>query len=178
MERRILLYFHPPFSVRRSFGIHLVAIKCRKLIWQPDLQEITTMTGLTISDRNYFLLNLQKRLMSLFHADYRNNDNLDRINSANSSIEIFESCYGIELYIETPEKDFEDLKIIVKDNLLTIQAERKIENESNRYGYYYGDNCHEKYLYNFVIPEEIDIDSIKAFYKGKILYLWLAKNMD
>jgi len=71
----------------------------------------------------------------------------------------------------------EDIKVEVKDNVLTISGERKKEHKDEKSAEYC---CTEltygKFERSFALPEIVRADSIKAGYKDGILTVSLAKS--
>jgi len=67
----------------------------------------------------------------------------------------------------------EDVSINVENNIMTIEGERKVQEETkyNRKGSFYG-----HFKKSFTLPEDVLADNIDASYKDGILSLEIPKN--
>jgi HSP20 family protein len=87
-----------------------------------------------------------------------------------------EKKYSVEVVAPGFKKD--DFKLKVDDDILTISAESKSENEDNGKGKEY---TRREYSYNsftrsFRLPDDVKDDSISAAYRDGILILELPKS--
>ncbi|MBN2619816.1 Hsp20/alpha crystallin family protein, partial [candidate division WOR-3 bacterium] len=76
---------------------------------------------------------------------------------------------------ELPGMTKEDIKVTVKDNILSLSGERKQEKETkektfHRIERYYGSFCR-----NIRLPESVEADQVKATYKDGVLNIVLPK---
>ncbi len=81
--------------------------------------------------------------------------------------------FTIELAAPGYKKD--ELKVSVKDGLLTIASERKEESASETDGYARKEFSYAAFSRSFHIPENADEDSLKAAFSDGILKLTLRK---
>ena len=82
--------------------------------------------------------------------------------------------FAIEL--AAPGYRKEDLKVAVKDGLLTISSERKHESEEEKKGYTRKEFSYASFSRSFVLPENTDAESLKANFTDGVLKLTLKKN--
>jgi len=81
--------------------------------------------------------------------------------------------FAIELAAPGYKKD--DLKVTVKDGLLTIASEKKRESEEEKKGYTRKEFSFASFRRSFVLPENTDADSLKANFADGVLKLMLNK---
>ena len=81
-----------------------------------------------------------------------------------------------EVFLFAPGLTKEDFEISLKDNLLTISAKEKHQDETSGGGYWKRKEfVAGGFERKFELNEKIDLDSIKAKYEGGVLQLTLAK---
>lgn len=81
--------------------------------------------------------------------------------------------FAIEL--AAPGYKKEDLKVTVKDGVLTISSEKKAESEEEKKGYTRKEWSYASFSRSFVLPENTDADSLKAKFDDGVLKLTLNK---
>ena len=89
------------------------------------------------------------------------------------SIDISETDKDIKLKAELPGIDKGDVKLEVKDGLLTIKGEKKFEHEDKRKDFRRIERSYGSFYRSFQIPEEIKEDDIKGEYTNGVLELCL-----
>ena len=63
----------------------------------------------------------------------------------------------------------EDVDITVHDRVLTVSGERKVEEETERGGYYVRERRHGTFRRSMTLPEGVDEESIKARFEDGVL---------
>ncbi len=111
------------------------------------------------------------RLFDTFFG--RENDTYD--NYWRPAIDIEENNGNLMVRAEIPGMSKEDIKVAVKDNMLTISGERKRENESKDKTYYRVERCYGQFQRMIRLPAEVDADKVKATYKDGVLHVTLPK---
>ncbi len=90
-------------------------------------------------------------------------------------VDITESESDYRINVEIPAVAADDLKVTVKDGILTVAGERRYEKEdagkSHRVERRYG-----RFVRSFRLPENVDEEGVGASSKDGILYLVLAKH--
>ena len=84
-----------------------------------------------------------------------------------------EKNYDVELAVPGFNKD--DFNIDIEKNVLIISAESKQESEKEEKNYRRKEFSYSKFRRAFIIPENVDEDSIEAQYKDGLLKLKLNK---
>ncbi|RBW52060.1 Hsp20/alpha crystallin family protein [Marinobacter sp. F3R11] len=91
------------------------------------------------------------------------------------AVDIKETDEAFTIEAELPGMDKKDVKVTVHDGVLSIEGERKHEEESkdkklHRIERYYG-----SFMRRFTLPENVDENSVKASFKDGLLTLTLQK---
>ncbi|WP_456457534.1 Hsp20/alpha crystallin family protein [Nitratifractor sp.] len=84
-----------------------------------------------------------------------------------------EDAYYIE--VDLPGVKKEDITIDVKDNVLTISGERKIEEERKEDDFYRVESIYGTFERSFTLPEDVDVDKIEAEAKDGVLTVKIPK---
>ncbi len=134
--------------------------------------------GLTKRDSSQgSLTNFKDSIDSLFR-DFFDHDSKSLFSSSfMPSVDIKEDNKGVYVEAELPGLDEKDIDIELKDRILTIRGEKKIEKESTdgkrsyhlerRYG------CFER---SFTVSDDVVANKVKASYKKGILKITLPKD--
>ena len=91
------------------------------------------------------------------------------------SVNIREDDKAFYLELAVPGMNKNDLKIELKDEVLTISSEHKEEKEDNAEGYKRKEFSYNSFCRSFYLPEDIDSDKIDANYKDGILNVEIPK---
>jgi HSP20 family protein len=94
------------------------------------------------------------------------------------STDIYESKKEYVFKVELPGIKKEDIKIEVKDDILTIKGERKEEKEVKKDDYHKIESYSGSFSRSFHIPKGIDEKKIKAELKDGILELKVPKSEE
>jgi HSP20 family protein len=91
------------------------------------------------------------------------------------SIDIEESNGNLMVKAEIPGIDKKDIKVVVKDDMLTISGERKRENETKEKTFHRIERSYGQFRRMIRLPAEVDPDKVKATYKDGVLSVTLPK---
>ena len=75
--------------------------------------------------------------------------------------------------IDLPGVEKKDIDISISGNTLTVSAERKLKKEVKKEDYYHLSSYFGKISRSFILPGNIDKDSVDAEYKNGRLYIHL-----
>jgi HSP20 family protein len=98
--------------------------------------------------------------------------------SSMPAVNIRENEKNFILDLAVPGMDKKDLKIDINEDVLTISAETKNENEENTDGYKRKEFSYSSFCRSFYLPENVNKDKITASYKDGILSVELPKNEE
>ena len=122
-----------------------------------------------ITRRNYKPLTLSDFLNEDFFPTFaRNSSSLPAVN-----IREDEKAFYLELAV--PGMDKKDLRIEVKDDVLTISAEQKEEKQEDLEGYRRREFSYSSFCRSFYLPEDVNGEKIGANYKDGILNVEIPK---
>jgi HSP20 family protein len=106
-------------------------------------------------------------------ADFENSTNFFR-----PSVDILENDKAFEIHLSIPGMKKEEIKIDLKNDVLTISGERQQKEEKKTSKYHMGEIRYGKFLRTFQLPEKIDKDSIEASFQDGILEITMPKGED
>jgi HSP20 family protein len=90
-------------------------------------------------------------------------------------VDIAENNGNIEVKAELPGMNKEDIKVTVKDNVLSLSGERKQEKETKEKTYHRIERYYGSFCRNIQLPESVEADKVKATYKDGVLNIVLPK---
>ncbi len=90
-------------------------------------------------------------------------------------LDIEEDSDNIMVRAEIPGMKKEDIKVSVRNNVLTISGERKQEKEMKNKTYHRVERYYGKFRRTITLPSEVETDQIKASYKDGVLMVTLPK---
>ncbi len=105
----------------------------------------------------------------------------DSTRSATSrpAVDIREKDETYVLEADLPGLTEKDVDVNINDNLLTISAEKHEENESDeKNGYVVRERRSHSFKRSFVLPRDVDRDSIEASFSNGVLTLSLPKTAE
>jgi len=90
-------------------------------------------------------------------------------------VNITENDERIKLEFDLPGMVKDDVKVSVKDRLLTVSGERKVEKKDEKENFVRSEIFTGQFSRSFTLPETVDADKISADYKNGLLSLALPK---
>lgn len=111
-------------------------------------------------------------------SDFFNEDffpTMARNTSSLPSVNIREDEKAFYLELAVPGMDKKDLRIEVKDDVLTISSEHKEDKEEDLEGYRRREFSYSSFCRSFYLPEDVNSDKIGAAYKDGILNVEIPK---
>jgi HSP20 family protein len=111
-------------------------------------------------------------------SDFLNEDffpTFTRNTSSLPAVNIREDDKSFYLELAVPGMDKKDLRIEVKDDVLTISSEHKEEQEQEHEGYRRREFSYSSFCRSFYLPEDVNGEKIAASYKDGILNVEIPK---
>ena len=99
----------------------------------------------------------------------------DEMGMWNPAVDLYEKDDYFMIKAELPGVDKDDIKIDLKDGLLTLSGERSHDNEVKDESYYRRERSYGKFQRVFTLPAEVDPENIKAEYKDGVLQIEVPK---
>ena len=93
----------------------------------------------------------------------------------NPAVDLYEKDDHYMIKAELPGVDKNNVKIDLKDRLLTLSGERTYDNEVNEENYYRREMSYGKFQRVFTLPADVDSDKIKAEFKDGVLQIEVPK---
>lgn len=93
-------------------------------------------------------------------------------------VNIAEDDNHVVMEFELPGMGKDDIKVAVKDGVLSVSGERQYRDEKKEKNYIRTEMRTGSFCRSFTLPKTIDPDQIKADYKSGILELTLAKREE
>ncbi len=94
------------------------------------------------------------------------------------SVDIHENESELVLSAEVPGIEDKDIEIEIENNTLSIQGERKIENETKEENYHRIERSYGSFSRSFTLPTNVNQDNIKAEYDNGVLRISLPKKPE
>ena len=99
-------------------------------------------------------------------------------NDARPMVDIRSDENGYHIEADLPGLDEKDIDVRIENDLLTIVAERTVENDENQDGYIVRERGHSRFRRSFALPEDVDRDKVDAHYKNGVLSLTLHRKPE
>jgi len=90
-------------------------------------------------------------------------------------VDIYETENELVLKADLPDVDMKDIDVRVENQTLTIEGERKFEQESNGKGYHRIERNFGHFVRSFTLPPSFEADKVAAAYKNGVLTVSLPK---
>jgi HSP20 family protein len=85
---------------------------------------------------------------------------------------------NVVLTFEVPGIDKKDIKVAVKDNMLTVSGERKVVHHEESDNFLRNEIVSGKFSRSFSLPEAVDPNKIQADYRNGMLEIKLTKTEE
>ncbi len=91
------------------------------------------------------------------------------------AVDIKETAEAFKIDAELPGMSKDDVKVTVHDGVLTIQGERRQEEETGDRKHHRVERVYGSFMRRFTLPDNVDENSIQANFKDGVLSLTLTK---
>ncbi|WP_022670340.1 Hsp20/alpha crystallin family protein [Hippea alviniae] len=124
------------------------------------------------------LTTLQERLNKVFDDLLPNALKSRETSEWIPAVDIYETKDAINIEVEAPGMKQEDIKINLENNTLTIYGERKFEKKEEGKNYYRMERSYGSFSRSFLLPDNVNVEGIKAKYKDGVLTITLPKKPE
>jgi len=93
-------------------------------------------------------------------------------------VDISEQDNAVLLTAELPGVAKEDVKVELKDGVLTVSGEKKTEHKEEENGFYRSERVYGSFTRSFTVPDTLDAEKIEAEYANGVLKLMLPKRPE
>lgn len=123
------------------------------------------------------VVSLQNRLNSIFREM---NETEDPVAAASfvPAVDIYEDAEKLVLKLEVPGIEEKDLDVRVENHTLTVQGERKLEEEEKQENFHRIERRYGSFYRAFTLPNSVDTESVGAKYTAGVLRLELKKKPE
>ncbi|TMA10043.1 MAG: Hsp20/alpha crystallin family protein [Deltaproteobacteria bacterium] len=90
-------------------------------------------------------------------------------------VDIIESKDSYLIRAEVPGMKKEDFNLELKDGVLTLSGERKVEETTNEVEYHRSERLAGRFFRSFYLPQAVQHEGIKATYRDGILDVYVPK---
>jgi HSP20 family protein len=120
---------------------------------------------------------LQERINRLFEDAFPRSteDDQDMVCAWRPMVDIYETEAGIVIQADLPGVEKEHVSVEVKDNILTIQGERRDDSTAGDENYYRRERTCGSFQRSFTLRSVITPDLIKASFKNGVLKVEIPK---
>jgi HSP20 family protein len=94
------------------------------------------------------------------------------------AVEVTEDATAYTFVAEVANVAAEDVKVSVKDGVLTLKGERKAEPKAEGVRVHFSEISHGTFARSFSLPKDADADSVKAAYKNGLLTVTVGKKAE
>ncbi|MFQ5532316.1 MAG: Hsp20/alpha crystallin family protein [Candidatus Methylomirabilales bacterium] len=134
--------------------------------------------AITRWDPFHDLISLQERMNRLFDQTMARSRG-EKEGMVGSSwapaVDIYETADSVVLNAELPGLSKDDIDIQVRDNVLTLKGERRLEREVKQENYLRVERAYGSFQRAFTLPASIQADKIRAVFKNGVLEVSIPK---
>jgi len=94
------------------------------------------------------------------------------------AVDVYEDSEALRVHAELPGLKKEDVKINVREGVLTLRGERKFESEEKKDNYFRVERNYGTFLRSFSLPNTVDPEQIRATMKDGVLELVIPKKPE
>ena len=127
------------------------------------------------------LLSIQERMNRLFDDTLARSRNLEEGTALTAwapPVDIIEKEKEITLTAELPGMKKDDIKVEVKEGVLTLSGERTMEKEVKEENYHRNERTYGRFQRSFTLPSNIKQEGMKASYEDGLLSISLPKEEE
>lgn len=125
---------------------------------------------------------LQDDINRLFYGFGRRGHGWDEEEGAMTNwtplVDVCEDNESVRITAELPGMEQKDVKLAVKDGVLTIRGERTFKDEQKKKDYYRIERSYGSFARSFTLPTTVDYEKIHAQMKNGVLEIMIPKKEE
>ncbi|HEX2750781.1 MAG TPA: Hsp20/alpha crystallin family protein [Verrucomicrobiales bacterium] len=94
------------------------------------------------------------------------------------AVNVSEDDKGYHISAELPEVAGSDVKVVVRDGVLTLKGERKAETKTEGVKYHLVERSHGSFQRSFTLPKDANGESVSAEFKNGVLLVTVPKREE
>ena len=98
--------------------------------------------------------------------------------SGEAKSDVVETDKAIEVSIELPGMEMNDIEVTVNDDMLTVKGEKKIERQEEKKGYYLSERSYGAIYRTIPLPPGVDGEKAQASFKNGVLTIKLPQSPE
>jgi HSP20 family protein len=128
------------------------------------------------------VLSLQRDVNRIFEDFWKRFDQpfgaIGRWDSSGPRTDVAETTSALEVSIELPGLEREEVDVSLTDSALTIKGEKKREREESKKGYHLSERSYGSFYRSIPLPSGVDTDKASAEFKNGVLTVTLPKTQE
>ena len=92
--------------------------------------------------------------------------------------DVVETAQGIEVTIELPGMEQNDVEVSLAGDTLTIKGEKKVERQDEKKGYYVSERSYGSVHRTIPLPSGVDTDKADASFKNGVLIVKIPHSSE
>lgn len=128
------------------------------------------------------LFSLQRDVNRIFEDFWKRFDQpfgaSDRWGAVGPRADISETDNALEVSVELPGLEQNDVDVSLTDTALIIKGEKKSERDENRTGYHLSERSYGSFYRTIPLPSGVDTDKVNAEFKNGVLTVTLPKTQE
>jgi len=122
---------------------------------------------------------LQRDMNRVFESFWNRFGDLDwPWGSGEARSDVVETDDHVEVSVELPGMDMEDIEVSVTDDMMTIKGEKKIERQEEKKGYYVSERSYGAIYRTIPLPPGVDGDKAEASFRNGVLTIRLPQTPE
>ena len=133
-------------------------------------------------DEDNPIFSLQRDVNRIFEEFWKRFDQpfgaIGRWDSGDPRMDVAETDSALEVSVELPGLDRNEVDVSLTDSALTIKGEKKSQREESKKGYHLSERSHGSFYRSIPLPSGVDRDKASAEFKNGVLTVTLPKTQE
>lgn len=131
------------------------------------------------TDESNPLVSLQRDMNRVFENFWKRAGDLDwPWGGGDAKSDVVETRDAVEVTIELPGMEMSDIDVAVRDDMLTVKGEKKVERQEEKKGYYLSERSYGAIYRTIPLPPGVDGEKAEASFKNGVLTIRLPQTPE